>query len=84
MTQAQLLSIVPLIVILVLLLPPFRFHFLFAGLIGGFAAVLIGGLNAGTVTKLTLTAWRKSCRSIRSCCLVRPRWCWLAAAARRR
>ena len=52
MSQAQLLSIVPLIVILVLLLPPFRFHFLFAGIIGGFAAVLIGGLNAGTVTKL--------------------------------
>lgn len=54
MTQAQLLSILPLIVVLVLLLPPFRFHFLFAGLIGGFAAVLIGGLNAGTVTKLVL------------------------------
>ena len=52
MTQAQLLSLLPLIVILVLLLPPFRFHFLVAGLIGGFAAVLIGGLNAGTVTKL--------------------------------
>ena len=52
MTQTQLLSIFPLIVILVLLLPPFRFHFLLAGLIGGFAAVLIGGLNAGTITKL--------------------------------
>ena len=52
MIQAPLLSILPLIVILVLLLPPFRFHFLFAGLIGGITAVIIGGLNAGTVTKL--------------------------------
>ena len=54
MSQVQLLSIVPLVVILALLLPPFRFHFLFAGVIGGIAAVVIGGLNAGTVTKLVL------------------------------
>ena len=52
MSQAQLLTILPLIIILVLLLPPFRFHFLFAGLIGGLTAVIIGGLNAGTITKL--------------------------------
>lgn len=52
MTQAQLLSIAPLVLILVLLLPPFRFHFLFAGLLGALAAIVIGRLNAGTVTKL--------------------------------
>jgi hypothetical protein len=52
MTQAQLLNILPLVVILVLLLPPFRFHFLFAGLIGGVTAVIIGGLGPATVTKL--------------------------------
>ncbi len=52
MTRAQLLSMLPLFVILVLLLPPFRFHFLFAGLIGGITAVIIGGLGPGTVTKL--------------------------------
>ena len=52
MTQAQLVSILPLVLILVFLLPPFRFHFLFAGFLGGLAAVVIGGLNAGTVTKL--------------------------------
>jgi hypothetical protein len=52
MTQAHWLSILPLIVILVLLLPPFRFHFLFAGLIGGITAVIIGGLGPATITKL--------------------------------
>ena len=52
MPQAHWLSILPLLVILVLLLPPFRFHFLFAGLIGGITAVIIGGLGPATVTKL--------------------------------
>lgn len=54
MTLPQLISIFPLALILVLLLPPFRFHFLLAGLIGGVAAVFIGGLTAGTVSKLFL------------------------------
>ena len=52
MSQAPWLSMLPLLVILVLLLPPFRFHFLFAGLIGGVTAVIIGGLGPATVTKL--------------------------------
>ena len=52
MPQAHWLSILPLLVILVLLLPPFRFHFLFAGLVGGVIAVIIGGLGPATVTKL--------------------------------
>jgi hypothetical protein len=52
MPQVQWLSMLPLLVILVLLLPPFRFHFLFAGLIGGVTAVIIGGLGPATVTKL--------------------------------
>jgi len=54
MSITQLLSIFPLIVILVLLLPPFRFHFLLAGLIGGAVAVVIGGLDAATVSKVFL------------------------------
>lgn len=54
MTSTQLLTILPLVLILVLLLPPFRFHFLLAGLIGGIVAVIIGGLNAATVSKLFL------------------------------
>lgn len=54
MTSAQLLTILPLVLILVLLLPPFRFHFLLAGLIGGIVAVVIGGLSAATVSKLFL------------------------------
>lgn len=54
MTLSQLLSIFPLALILVLLLPPFRFHFLLAGLIGGAVAVFIGGLAPATVSKLFL------------------------------
>jgi len=54
MSTAQMLSILPLIIILVLLLPPFRFHFLLAGLVGGVAAVVIGGLNAATASKVFL------------------------------
>lgn len=48
----KFLTILPLIVILVVLLPPFRFHVLIAGLLGGATAVAIGGLGAGDVTKL--------------------------------
>jgi len=54
MTLSQLTSIFPLVLILVLLLPPFRFHFLLAGLIGGIAAVFIGRLAPATVTKVFL------------------------------
>jgi len=54
MTLSQLISIFPLVLILLLLLPPFRFHFLLAGLLGGIAAVIIGGLSAATVSKLFL------------------------------
>ncbi len=54
MTQSQFLSILPLILILILLLPPFRFHFLLAGLIGGIIAVFIGRLAPATVSKLFL------------------------------
>lgn len=54
MTPTQLLTVFPLVLILVLLLPPFRVHFLVAGLAGGVAAVLIGGLSAATVSKLFL------------------------------
>ncbi|MFW7344831.1 MULTISPECIES: BON domain-containing protein [unclassified Pigmentiphaga] len=54
MTMPQLLAILPLVLILVLLLPPFRFHFLLAGLIGGIAAVLIGKLPAAAISKLFL------------------------------
>ncbi len=48
----QLLAVVPLLVILVLLMPPFRFHVLVAGLVGGALAVAIGGLSAPKVTEL--------------------------------
>ncbi len=41
-----LLKIVPLLVILVLLLPPFRFHVLVAGLVAGAVAAVLGGLDA--------------------------------------
>jgi len=54
MTLTQLLAIFPLALILILLLPPFRFHFLVAGLAGGAVAALIGGLSAATVNKLFL------------------------------
>ncbi|MBM3531357.1 MAG: hypothetical protein FJX35_26620 [Alphaproteobacteria bacterium] len=48
----QLLAVLPLLVILVALLPPFRFHVLVAGLIGAALAVAIGGLSAPKVTEL--------------------------------
>ncbi|MHB1134894.1 MAG: hypothetical protein ACYC4L_21190 [Chloroflexota bacterium] len=41
----SLIRILPLVVVLVLLLPPFRFHVLVAGLVGGIVAALVGGLN---------------------------------------
>jgi hypothetical protein len=45
------LRILPLVVILVVLLPPLRFHILVAGLVGGILAVLIGGLGAAKITE---------------------------------
>lgn len=48
------LRILPLLVILVVLLPPFRAHILVAGLVGGVLGVLIGGLGAAKITELFL------------------------------
>lgn len=48
----QLLAVAPLLVILVMIMPPFRFHVLVAGLVGGVLAVAIGGLSAPKVTEL--------------------------------
>ena len=48
----QLLTVVPLLAILILIMPPFRFHVLVAGLVGGALAVAIGGLSAPKVTEL--------------------------------
>jgi len=48
------LTVLPLVAILVLLLPPFRFHILGAGLVGGVLAALIGGLDIAQITKLFL------------------------------
>lgn len=48
----QVLAVVPLLVILLLILPPFRFHVLVAGLAGGVLAVAIGGLSPSKVTDL--------------------------------
>lgn len=44
------LKILPLVIVLVVLLPPFRFHVLVAGLTGGAAAVVIGALTPGEAT----------------------------------
>jgi hypothetical protein len=46
------LKTVPLLVVLVAILPPFRFHVLLAGLAGGVAAAIIGGLDTGTASKV--------------------------------
>ncbi|HEX7128411.1 MAG TPA: hypothetical protein VF406_21890 [Thermodesulfobacteriota bacterium] len=50
----EFLKVLPLILILLMLLPPFRAHILVAGLVGGAAAVIIGGLDLATVTELFL------------------------------
>ena len=47
-----LIKILPLLVVLVALLPPFRFHVLVAGLLGGVVAALIGGLNTQTGSEI--------------------------------
>lgn len=48
------LTVLPLLVILVLLLPPFRLHILAAGLAGGVLAAIVGGLGVGKITELYL------------------------------
>lgn len=45
-----LLKIVPLLVVLVTLLPPFRFHVLVAGFLGALVAAIIGGLDTQTAS----------------------------------
>jgi hypothetical protein len=50
----EFLKVVPLLLILIALLPPFRAHILIAGLIGGIAAVIIGGIAFGDITTLFL------------------------------
>jgi len=53
------LTVLPLLVILVLLLPPFRFHILVAGLAGGVLAAIVGGLDVGKITHLYLDGLSK-------------------------
>ncbi len=48
------LTLIPLAVILILALPPFRLHMMVAGLAGGLVAILIGGLNISQITGLYL------------------------------
>lgn len=50
----EFFKVLPLLLILVALLPPFRAHILVAGLVGGVAAVIIGGLDLAKVTELFL------------------------------
>jgi len=48
------ITLLPLVVILVLVLPPLRLHMMIAGLIGALLAILIGGLSIGSITGLYL------------------------------
>lgn len=48
----NLLIVLPLLVVLVLILPPFRAHILAAGLAGGIIAIIVGGLSLDTATTL--------------------------------
>jgi len=48
----NLLTVLPLLVILVLILPPFRAHILVAGLVGGIVAILVGGIPLDKATTL--------------------------------
>ena len=50
--MSDFLLVVPLIVVLALLLPPFRLHVIVAGLVGGVLAVIIGGLDLGQAADL--------------------------------
>ncbi len=48
----DLLKILPLLIIFILILPPFRFHILIAGLIGGILSIIIGKIPLGIATNL--------------------------------
>ncbi|MEA4907641.1 MAG: hypothetical protein VB089_08475 [Anaerolineaceae bacterium] len=48
----NLLIVLPLLVVLVLILPPFKAHILVAGLVGGAVAIVVGGLPLGQATTL--------------------------------
>ncbi len=50
-----ILTVIPLVVILVLVLPPFRLHMMIAGLVGAAVAILIGGIPLGDITGLYLS-----------------------------
>ncbi len=52
--MSDFILVVPLLAILVLMLPPFRFHIVVAGLVGGVLAIIIGGLPIGLATGLFL------------------------------
>lgn len=48
----NLLAVLPLMVILILILPPFRAHILVAGLAGGIIAMIVGGIAPAKATEL--------------------------------
>ena len=50
--MSDFLLVLPLLVTLALLLPPFRAHVIVAGFVGGILAMLIGGLDIGQATGL--------------------------------
>ncbi|MBD3204787.1 hypothetical protein GF319_00415, partial [Candidatus Bathyarchaeota archaeon] len=49
------ITLVPLAVILLLVLPPLRLHMMIAGLVGGIVAMIIGGYGVGQVTGFYLS-----------------------------
>jgi hypothetical protein len=49
------ITLVPLAVILLLVLPPLRLHMMIAGLVGGIVAMIIGGYGVGDVTGFYLS-----------------------------
>ncbi|MEW6522963.1 MAG: hypothetical protein AB1445_05220 [Bacillota bacterium] len=53
--MSTVLKVLPLLVVLVLLMPPFKFHILVAGFAGGVIAALIGGLTIAKVTSVYLS-----------------------------
>jgi len=50
--MSEFLLVLPLVVTLLLLLPPFRAHVIVAGFVGGILAMIIGGLSVGQATGL--------------------------------
>ena len=49
------LTLLPLVIILILALPPFKLHMMVAGLAGAIVAILIGGLGISQITGLYLS-----------------------------